>query len=497
MRTRKINKILIANRGEIAVRVMQAAQELGIETVAIFSPTDKLALHVKCADVAVPIHVNEMEPYLDIAQIIDVAIKNQVDAIHPGYGFLSESAVFAKEVIRHGLVFIGPSAKSIELMGDKLRSKQLAQKLGIPVISAFEVESEELSNINQLVETLEFPSLLKARAGGGGKGMRVVHDAVELQEVLPQAVNEASQAFGDGRMLVEKYLEDPKHIEVQIMADQAGSCVFLGERECSVQRRHQKVIEEAPASGLSDALRIEMGQHSVALAKACDYAGAGTLEFLVDKSGQYYFLEMNTRLQVEHAVTECVTGIDLVKEQIKIAQGQPLSFSQQDVNIQGHAIELRIYAEDPTGDFLPDTGKLVVYNMPVGPGIRIDNGYCQGDVIPLDYDPLLAKLTVFDVTRERALQKMKYAIDHFEIGGIKNTLAFGRWVMENKAFISGKYNTGFVKENLQGFLNTSNSDDEQMMAAVAAHIFWKNKSNKNKYIAKRPSANWRNRLDNI
>ncbi|MCK5702336.1 MAG: ATP-grasp domain-containing protein, partial [Cyclobacteriaceae bacterium] len=348
---KKIKKILIANRGEIAVRIIQSAKELGIKTVSVYSDIDRAGLHVIKADEVVALKSNGMEPYLDIEQIIDAATKTKADAIHPGYGFLSENDIFARRVVESGFIFIGPSHEAIKMMGDKLRAKETAIKAGVPVIPGFELTDKNDLALTQKINSIGFPVLIKARAGGGGKGMRIVHSSDQLQEQIGQSIREAKEAFGDGSVFVEKLIKRPRHIEIQILADQHGNAVHLFERECSIQRRHQKVIEEAPSSVLDDDIRKEMGKAAILLVKACNYFNAGTIEFILDESKNYFFLEMNTRLQVEHPVTEFITGLDLVKQQIWIAEGKPLSFSQSDLKINGHAIELRVYAEDPQNSF--------------------------------------------------------------------------------------------------------------------------------------------------
>ena len=458
---RKIEKILIANRGEIAIRVMRSARELGIKTVAIYSETDRQALHLRFADECFMLKKKDFEPYLDIHQIIEVAQTSGADAIHPGYGFLSENPDFACEAEQHGIIFIGPSHHTISRMGDKLAAKDLAVQSGVPVIPGFLIDDlNDFENITKEAKSVGFPLIIKARAGGGGKGMRLVRSEEQFFQEINQAINEARDAFGDGRVFVEKYIENPRHIEFQILADQHGNILHLFDRECSIQRRHQKVIEEAPSVVLNDDLRRVMGDCSVALARACGYTSAGTIEFIVDKKMNFYFLEMNTRLQVEHPVTELITGIDMVKEQILIAEGHKLKFTQQDISAKGHAIEVRVYAEDPENDFLPDIGELIIYRPPKGAGVRIDDGYEEGMTIPVEYDPLIAKLITFGNDRPEAIARMKRAIKEFRLIGVKNTLGICGLIMEDQDFCAGNFDTHFIsrkKISMSKELNNQNS----------------------------------------
>jgi acetyl-CoA carboxylase biotin carboxylase subunit len=390
---KKIQKLLVANRGEIALRVMRSAREMGIKTVAIYSEADRQALHVQYADEAVCVGgPKSADSYLNMEAILAVCRNLDVDAIHPGYGFLSENARFAALVQAAGILFIGPSPESIELMGSKLAAKAAVALYNIPLVPGTDKAITDLEEAKQVATQVGFPILIKASAGGGGKGMRVVREVAHFEEQMKLAVSEAQSAFGDGAVFIEKYIAAPRHIEIQVLGDTHGNMVHLFERECSIQRRHQKVVEEAPSSVLTPEIRHQMGQCAVNVAKACNYLGAGTVEFLLDGQKNFYFLEMNTRLQVEHPVTEQITGLDLVKEQIKIAQGEPLSFSQQDLKITGHAMELRVYAEDPRNNFLPDIGKLTTYKRPQGPGVRVDDGFEEGMEIPIYYDPMIAKL---------------------------------------------------------------------------------------------------------
>lgn len=447
--------------------MMRSAREMGIKTVAVYSEADRNAPHVRYADEAVllgPPPSNQS--YLLADKIIEAALKLGVDGIHPGYGFLSENATFSEKVAAAGITFIGPSPYSIQLMGNKLSAKDAVKSFGIPMVPGSEGAITDIEEGKRLSESIGFPVLLKAAAGGGGKGMRVVEKAEEFEEQMQRAQSEALASFGDSAVFIEKFVGSPRHIEIQVLADNHGNVVHLFERECSIQRRHQKVIEEAPSSVLTPEIREKMGQSAVMVAKACDYSGAGTVEFLVDEQLNYYFLEMNTRLQVEHPVTELITGVDLVKEQIKVARGEKLSFAQEDLKIIGHAVELRVYAEDPTNNFLPDIGKLKTYRRPNGPGVRVDDGFQQGMDIPIYYDPMIAKLATHGKDREEALQRMVRAIEEYDIVGIKNTLAFGKWVMQHEAFVSGNFDTHFIARYFKPELLQENRDDEALIAAL-------------------------------
>ena len=468
-----MKKILVANRGEIALRVMKSAREMGIKTVAVFSEADRNSPHVRYADEAVCIGpASSKESYLVGTKIIEVAKMLGVDGIHPGYGFLSENANFAKIVEENGLIFIGPTPESIEVMGSKLAAKEAAKKFDIPMVPGSLGAITDIQDAKEIGALIGYPVLIKASAGGGGKGMRVVTAPEEMEEQMERAQSEAISAFGDGSVFIEKYVAAPKHIEIQILGDNYGNIVYLFERECSVQRRHQKVVEEAPSSCLTPEKRKAIGEAAVKVGKSCAYIGAGTVEFLVDNELNFYFLEMNTRLQVEHPVTEMITGIDLVKEQIKIARGEKLSFTQADLEIRGHAIELRVYAEDPMNNFLPDIGKLVQYKKPEGPGIRVDDGYEEGMDIPIYYDPMLAKLVAYGKDREEAIARLLRAIDDYKIVGVKTTLAFGKFVLQHPDFISGKFDTNFVGKNYKPeYLKVENADELEIAALVANHIF--------------------------
>ncbi len=442
----KIQKILVANRGEIALRVMRSAREMDIKTVAVYSEADRQALHVRYADEAVFIGPPpSSESYLRMDKIIAAAKQTGADAIHPGYGFLSENEDFAQLVENEGLIFIGPSPKAIEIMGSKLAAKAAVAKFNVPLVPGTSEPITDLNKAKKIAADIGYPILIKASAGGGGKGMRIVEDEKSFQEQMERAVSEATSAFGDGSVFIEKYVTKPRHIEFQIFGDKHGNIVHLFERECSIQRRHQKVVEEAPSSVLTPATRKAMGEAAINVAKSCGYYGAGTVEFILDDQLNFYFLEMNTRLQVEHPVTEEITGLDLVKLQIKIAEGEKIPFQQDDLTINGHAIEIRVYAEDPANNFLPDIGTLKTYKRPQGHGVRVDDGFEQGMDIPFYYDPMIAKLICHAETRDAAIKKMIRAIDEYEITGLETTLGFCRFVMEHEAFRSGNFDTRFVE----------------------------------------------------
>ena len=490
-----MNKILVANRGEIALRIMRSAREMGIKTVAVFSEADRNSPHVRYADEAVCIGPpSSKESYLRGDKIIEVAKLLDVDAIHPGYGFLSENAAFAKLVEENGITFIGPTPEAIEVMGSKLAAKEAAKKFDIPMVPGSEGAIKNIDEARKLAAVTGYPILIKASAGGGGKGMRVVNMAEELEEQIQRAQSEAINAFGDGSVFIEKYVGSPKHIEVQILGDNYGNIVYLFERECSVQRRHQKVVEEAPSSCLTPEKRKAIGEAAVKVGKSCAYIGAGTVEFLVDEELNFYFLEMNTRLQVEHPVTEMITGIDLVKEQIKVARGEKLSFTQEDLQMRGHAVELRVYAEDPMNNFLPDIGKLLQYKKPEGPGVRVDDGYEEGMEIPIYYDPMLAKLIGYGKDRTEAIARLVRAIEDYRIEGVKNTLAFGKFVLLHPDFVSGKFDTHFVAKHFKPeYLKAEKEDELEIAALIGAHIF-ENKTEsvtaKAAVATKAGSSNW-------
>ncbi|MBL7929782.1 MAG: acetyl-CoA carboxylase biotin carboxylase subunit [Bacteroidia bacterium] len=464
-----IKKILIANRGEIALRIMRSAREMGIATVAVYSEADRSSPHVRYADESVCIGPPpSSQSYLDMKKVIEAAWKTKSDAIHPGYGFLSENPVFSKEVKRAGLIFIGPDAAAMEMMGSKLSAKTAAKKFNIPLVPGSDGAINSLSDAIDVAEQIEYPLLIKASAGGGGKGMRIVNKKEELEESITRAMSESQSAFGDPSVFIERYVASPRHIEVQIIADSHGNVVHLFERECSIQRRHQKVIEEAPSSIISPELRNKMGQCAVQVAKLCNYINAGTVEFLLDENLNFYFLEMNTRLQVEHPVTEMITGLDLVKEQIRIAEGKKLSFSQNDLSINGHSIEVRVYAEDPQNNFLPDTGKLHTYLRPQGNGVRVDDGFEQGMTIPVYYDPLISKLIVHGKNRKEAISKMLRAIEDYVISGVKTTLPFCSFVLKHEAFTGGSFDTHFVQDYFKPDMLIASGGEN--MAALFATI---------------------------
>jgi pyruvate carboxylase subunit A len=464
-----MKKILIANRGEIAIRIMQTAKKMGIKTVAVYSTVDRNAPHVRFADEAVLIgEAPSNKSYLLGDKIIEVAKKLGVDAIHPGYGFLSENANFAEACENNNISFIGPKSKAIKIMGSKLAAKEALKAYNIPMVPGTDEAISDIPNAKKLAKEIGFPILIKASAGGGGKGMRIVEKESEFESQMDRAISEATSAFGDGSVFIEKYVSSPRHIEIQIMADTHGNVVHLFERECSIQRRHQKVIEEAPSSVLTPELRSIMGEAAIKVAKSCDYVGAGTVEFLLDEALNFYFLEMNTRLQVEHPVTELITGTDLVALQIRVARGEELPITQENLKINGHALELRVYAEDPLNDFLPSVGNLEVYKIPKGDNIRVDNGFEEGMDIPIYYDPMLSKLITYGKTREEAIEFMITAIQNYHIEGIQTTLPFGSFVCAHRAFRSGNFDTHFVKKYYSSEALKNKQEEEAKIAALIA-----------------------------
>jgi len=466
---KKITKILVANRGEIAIRVMKTAKKMGIKTVAVFSTADRNALHVKYADEAVCIgEAASSQSYLRGDKIIEVCKELGVDAVHPGYGFLSENSAFAEECEKNNIIFIGPKSKAIEMMGSKLAAKEAVMKYDIPMVPGVDHAIIDVEEAKRTAQQVGFPILIKASAGGGGKGMRIVEKEEDFESQMERAISEATNAFGDGSVFIEKYVTKPRHIEIQIMADSHGNVLYVFERECSIQRRHQKVVEEAPSSILTPEMRKKMGEAAVKVARACDYLGAGTVEFLLDDKHNFYFLEMNTRLQVEHPVTEMVSGLDLVELQIKVARGEALEIKQEDLVIHGHAMELRVYAEDPMNDFLPNVGNLSTYKLPEGEGIRVDNGIEEGMDVPIYYDPMLSKLVTYGKTREESIELMIKAIDNYHVEGVATTLPFGKFVMEHEAFHSGDFDTGFVKAYYSPEKLKANLDIEAEIAAMVA-----------------------------
>jgi acetyl-CoA carboxylase biotin carboxylase subunit len=462
-----MQKILVANRGEIALRVMRSAREMGIKTVAVYSEADRNALHVRYADEAVFIgEAPSNQSYLVGDKIIAACKQTGAEGIHPGYGFLSENAGFARLVREAGLILIGPSPEAMEVMGNKLSAKAAALKYNIPMVPGTEEAITDVSEAKLRAVEVGFPILIKAAAGGGGKGMRIVDGPDDFEEQMGLAVSEAISAFGDGAVFIERYVSSPRHIEIQVLGDTHGNIVHLFERDCSVQRRHQKVIEEAPSSVLTPEIREAMGKCAVDVARSVNYTGAGTVEFILDEKLDFFFLEMNTRLQVEHPVTELITGIDLVKEQIRIARGEAISFKQEDLKIQGHAMELRVYAEDPDNNFLPDIGTLQTYVTPKGPGVRVDDGFEQGMEIPIYYDPMIAKLISYGKDRTEAIERMIRAIDEYNITGITTTLSFGRFVMQHEAFTSGNFDTHFVKKYFTPESLQTGNETEALIAAL-------------------------------
>jgi acetyl-CoA carboxylase biotin carboxylase subunit len=475
-------KVLIANRGEIAVRVIRACHELGIEAVAVYSDVDRDALHVRFADEAY--HVGAppaAQSYLVVDRIIEVAKRSGAEAIHPGYGFLSERAVFVRACQKAGITFIGPDAEVMETMGDKVTARRTMQAAGVPIVPG---TTEALSDEEAIAFAKEIglPVMVKASAGGGGKGMRLVRDEKNLRSSIERARSEAKSSFGDDSIYVEKFVEEPRHVEIQILADRHGNAIHLCERECSIQRRHQKVIEEAPANRMTPELREAMGRAAVAAAKAVNYHGAGTCEFLVDKYMNFYFLEMNTRVQVEHAITEEITGIDIVKAMIRVAAGEPLGIDQGEVRISGHSIEARIYAEDPEKGFVPSPGELVVYRPPGGIGVRVDTGVYQGARVTVHYDPMVAKLIATGRTRGEAIDRMRRALREFVVKGIKTSIPFHELVMKHPKFVEGHYDTSFIDQHLGGSLVTEPDPEAERvavtMAAIAAFRAQKDKASR-------------------
>ena len=465
-------KILIANRGEIAVRVLRACHEMGIAAVMVYSDVDRAALHVRKADEAYPLGAAAAsESYLNIGKILDVARRSGADAIHPGYGFLSENAKFAQACRDAGVKFIGPTAAAMDAMGSKTRARQAMEKAGVPFVPGTSRGVESFQEAEQVAARIGYPVMLKAAAGGGGKGMRLVHGPAQLKSSLEAARSEAQSSFGDDEVYIEKAIVNPRHIEMQVLADEHGHTIYLGERECSLQRRHQKVLEEAPSPIVDAEMRRRMGEVAVRVARAADYTNAGTVEFLVDQQKNFYFLEMNTRLQVEHPVTELVTGLDLVHLQIGIAAGEKLPFTQEDVRLRGHAIECRIYAEDPDNNYFPSPGEITLLLEPSGPGIRQDSGMYEGWKVPLDYDPLLAKLIGYGTDREQAISRLRRALSEYFVGGIKTNLSLFRRILGDADFLSAKLDTGFLDRMLKRTEDKSVDSRPAEVAAIAAGVF--------------------------
>jgi acetyl-CoA carboxylase biotin carboxylase subunit len=486
-----LKKVLIANRGEIAVRVIRACREMGIKTVAVFSEIDRKALHVRFADEAYPIGAApSTQSYLDMEKIIGVARKSGAEAIHPGYGFLAENAAFVKMIESEGLIFIGPPSKAVELLGDKVAARKIMKNAGVSIVPGTEVEITSEDQAASIAEEIGFPILIKAVGGGGGKGMRIVREKSGMKEALRGAQSEAKSAFADPRIYIEKYLEKPRHVEIQILADKFGNVIHLGERECSIQRRHQKVVEESPSPVVDEKMRKAMGKQAVTAARAAGYVNAGTMEFLVDQDRNFYFLESNTRLQVEHPVTEMVTGVDLTKEQIRIASGMKLSYKPEDIKWKGSSIECRIYAEDPDNNFLPSVGIVHSYTEPSGPGVRVDSGLAEGLEISLYYDPLIAKLLTWGNDRNEAIERMKRALSEYRISGVATTIPFHMAVMNNQRFQEGKIHTHFIEEETEkGQLMTEPESDDTLgaVAVFSALLDYREKKTTKTSISKSTS----------
>ena len=463
-------KILIANRGEIAVRVVRACREMGICSVAVYSEADRAALHVLRADEAYFIGpAPASESYLNIGRILEAAGHSGADAIHPGYGFLSENPKFARACREARIKFIGPPPESMEMMGSKTRARQHMERADVPFVPGTSRGLETLDEAKEVATRLGYPVMLKAAAGGGGKGMRLVAEEGELASALEAARSEAQRAFGDNEVYVEKAIVNPRHIEMQILVDEHGNAVYLGERDCSLQRRHQKVVEESPSPAATAEMRRRMGEIAVKAAQAAGYTNAGTIEFLADQKGNFYFLEMNTRLQVEHPVTELVTGLDLVQLQIRIAAGERLPFKQDDIELRGHAMECRIYAEDPANNYFPSPGKITALSEPSGPGVRVDSGVYEGWNVPLDYDPLLAKLIAYGETREQAMARLRRALDEYLVGGVKTNLGLFRKILANPDFVAGRIDTGLLAR--MQTVRQGDDEREREAAVIAAAIF--------------------------
>ncbi|HLG39507.1 MAG TPA: acetyl-CoA carboxylase biotin carboxylase subunit [Chitinophagaceae bacterium] len=489
-----MKKILVANRGEIALRIMRTIRKMGIKSVAVYSEADRHSPHVLFADEAVCLGAPPSgQSYLNRDKIISFAKELGADAIHPGYGFLSENADFAQKVEDAGIVFIGPSPEAMRIMGSKLAAKESVKKYNVPMVPGTDKAIEDVAMAKKIADEIGYPVLIKASAGGGGKGMRIVENGKEMKEQMERAISEAKSSFGDGAVFIEKYISSPRHIEVQVVADKYGNIIHGFERECSIQRRHQKVIEETPSVIITPELRAKIGQAAIMVAKSCNYSCLGTVEFLVDDKMNFYFLEMNTRLQVEHPVSEMITGLDLVEEQIKIARGEKLSWTQKDLVLNGHSIELRVYAEDPLNNFLPSIGTLTKYVRPSGEGIRVDDGYEEGMNIPIYYDPMIAKLVVHGKTRTEAIQKMLQAIKDYKIEGVATTLRFGTFVFEHEAFFSGHFDTHFVKKY---YTQEKIEEREKANAEVAAMVALKYWQEKKKMLnpVEHKSTSWKRRL---
>ena len=485
---KKIKSILIANRGEIAIRIMRTAKEMGIETWVILTATEPNALYINEADHVIDFStfVNEVPPFLDVERIVAAAKENHIDAIHPGYGFLAESAYFAQSCEKEGITFIGPSSEAIYKMGNKTIARKIAAKHKISLLkgSTRNITTAEIAE--QAAEEIGYPVIIKAASGGGGKGMRIVRKPEEIGKMFRLATSEADKAFNDSTVFLEKYAENPRHIEFQILGDKHGNVIHLGERECSIQRKHQKLLEEAPSSILDDALRLKMGQQAIEIAKAVNYYSAGTVEFLLDEHKNFYFMEMNTRIQVEHPVTEMITGVDLIEQQIRIAQGEELTLKQEDIKLTGWAIEFRINAEDVQAGFAPNTGIIKKLVMPGGKNIRIDTGFVEGAVIPPDYDSMIAKLIVYGDDRAKAISTGLKALQKVEIQGLKTTIPFFKAVLHSPAFVQGDFNTSFIETEL-GSLFHQEKDEEQLAAFLALMDYLKEVSGDDEYSADKSS----------
>ncbi|MBI5756168.1 MAG: acetyl-CoA carboxylase biotin carboxylase subunit [Nitrospirae bacterium] len=463
-------KVLVANRGEIALRIIRACKELNIPTVAIHSEADAITLYVKKADESCLVGPGPVAGYLNIYRIIDLAKQRGVDAIHPGYGFLAENPEFAEACEENGITFIGPSSGAIRGMGDKIFARQLVRKAGVPIVPGIEHSISSLKEAEEIASEIGYPIMLKASAGGGGRGLRLCRTPEDLKRTFEMACSEARKAFGKDDVYIEKYIESPRHIEFQILADKYGNIVHLGERDCSIQRRHQKLIEVAPSPFLDPDLRKRMGDAAIAAAKTVGYTNAGTVEFLVDKNRDFYFLEMNTRVQVEHTITEEITGIDIVKEMIRIAEGEKLSFTQEEIEISGAAIECRINAEDPRNNFLPTTGRITAYYSPGGFGVRIDGNVYRGYVVPSYYDSMLAKLTVWGRTWDEVVSRTARSLDEFVIRGVKTTIPFYRQIMRDEYFRRGEFNTHYIEERFDDLIYEDEMDRLDMVFAIATAI---------------------------
>ena len=494
-----MHKVLIANRGEIARRVIRTLKKMDIATIAVYSDADRNAPHVLEADEAVYLGASpSAESYLKQDLILEYCKKLNVDGIHPGYGFLSENAGFAKKVKAAGIKLIGPSAESMEIMGDKLSAKQAVKKFNVPLVPGVDEAISDVNEAIKIASEVGYPILIKASAGGGGKGMRLVQNNDEFEEQMMMAQNEARSSFGDDAVFIEKFVDKPRHIEIQVFADQLGNVVYLFERECSVQRRHQKVIEEAPSAVLTPELRKQMGEAAVAVCKACNYEGAGTVEFLLDASLNFYFLEMNTRLQVEHPVTEEITGLDLVEWQVRVAKGERLPKLQDELKINGHAVEIRVYAEDTLNGFTPDIGTLNRYRIPSGKYVRVDDAFLEGMDIPIYYDPMIAKLVVWGETREEAMDRAIEAIDNYQISGVKTTLDFGKFVLKHPAFRSGDFDTNFIKHYFQDpyIVNSAMKEEEDALVHAIDDI-WNDlkKLKSTEFASQEIGSSWKNRME--